>query len=170
MTSALIEKLKRSRKAARAEFTRALTTFNKEIRQEEPIIEEVQVTFQILGARSFELDTLNTKICEVMVELTAEKDHERIMEDEYEVAAEYTSKYLRAKIEVTKLNRASQPEQTPQIYRQITAGDNANFKRRFKLPKIELKKFSGDLKDWLQFWSQLFTKIKASLQKISFNI
>ncbi|KAF2891198.1 hypothetical protein ILUMI_14975, partial [Ignelater luminosus] len=155
MTSALIEKLQRSRKAARAAFTRALTAFNEEIRQEEPIIEEVQATFQILEARSFELDALNTKICEVMVELTAEKeDHERIMEDEYEVAAEYTSKYLRAKIEITKLNRASQPKQTPQIYQQITAGDNADSKRRFKLPKIELKKFGGDLKDWLQFWSQ----------------
>ncbi|KAF2895611.1 hypothetical protein ILUMI_10563, partial [Ignelater luminosus] len=132
MTSALIEKLKRSRKAARAAFTRALTAFNEEIRQEEPIIEEVQVTFQILEARSFELDALNTKICEVMVEFTAEKaDHERIMEDEYEVAAEYTSKYLSAKIKVTKLNRASQPKQTPQIYQQITAGDNADSKRRF---------------------------------------
>ncbi|KAF2886493.1 hypothetical protein ILUMI_19680 [Ignelater luminosus] len=90
-----------------------------------------------------------------MVELTAEKeDHERIMKDEYEAAAEYTSKYLRAKLEVTKLNRANQPEQTPQIYEQISAGDNADSKRRFKLPKIELKKFDGDLKDWLQFWSQ----------------
>ncbi|KAF2890001.1 hypothetical protein ILUMI_16172, partial [Ignelater luminosus] len=155
MTRALIEKLKRSRKAARVAFTRALTAFNEEIRQEEPIVEEVQVTFQILEARSFELDALNTKICEVMVELTAEKeDHERIMEDEYEVAAEYTTKYLRAKIEVTKLKRASQPEQTPQIYQQIRAGDNADSKRKFKLPKIELKKFGGDLKDWLQFWSQ----------------
>ncbi|KAF2889662.1 hypothetical protein ILUMI_16511 [Ignelater luminosus] len=141
--------------STRATFTRALTAFNEEIRQEEPIIGEVQVTFQILETRSFELDAINTKICEVMVELTAEKeDHERIIEDEYEVAAEYTSKYLRAKIEVTKLNRASQPEQTPQIYQQITAGDNADSKRRFKLPKIELKKFSEDLKDWLQFWSQ----------------
>ncbi|KAF2890648.1 hypothetical protein ILUMI_15524 [Ignelater luminosus] len=156
MTSALIEKLKRSRKAAGAAFTRALTAFNEEIRQEEPITEEVQLTFQILEARSFELDSLNSKICEVMVELTAEKeDQQRIMEDEYEVAAEYTSKYLRAKIEVTKLNRASQPEQTPQIYQQITVGDNADSKRRFKLPKIELKKFGGNLKDCLQFWSQL---------------
>ncbi|KAF2890626.1 hypothetical protein ILUMI_15547 [Ignelater luminosus] len=58
------------------------------------------------------------------------------------------------KRKVTKLNRASQPKQTPQIYQQITAGDNADSKRRFKLPKIEPKKFGGDLKDWLQFWSQ----------------
>ncbi|KAF2888536.1 hypothetical protein ILUMI_17637, partial [Ignelater luminosus] len=39
--------------------------------------------------------------------------------------------------------------QTPQIDQQIT-----DSKRRFKLPKIELKKFGGDLKGWLQFWSQ----------------
>jgi hypothetical protein len=31
-------------------------------------------------------------------------------------------------------------------------------KRNFKLPKIELKKFNGELKEWLGFWSQ-FQKI-----------
>ncbi|GBM65297.1 hypothetical protein AVEN_15377-1 [Araneus ventricosus] len=31
-------------------------------------------------------------------------------------------------------------------------------KRKFKLPKIELKKFDGDAKDYLIFWSQ-FRKI-----------
>ncbi|GBL86692.1 hypothetical protein AVEN_194919-1 [Araneus ventricosus] len=31
-------------------------------------------------------------------------------------------------------------------------------KRKFKLPKIELKKFTGDAKEYLSFWSQ-FRKI-----------
>ena len=33
-----------------------------------------------------------------------------------------------------------------------------NTKRKFKLPKLELTKFNGDIKDWLSFWSQ-FKKI-----------
>ncbi|GBN97511.1 hypothetical protein AVEN_150126-1 [Araneus ventricosus] len=39
-------------------------------------------------------------------------------------------------------------------------------KRKFKLPKIELKKFDGDAKDYLTFWS-LFRKIHedASIPK-----
>lgn len=155
MTNVLLDKLKRSRKAARSAFTKAFSVFNEEINQEEPIYEDVQVAFQIIELRSFELDALNTKICEAMVELTAEKeDHEKIMEDEYEVAAEYTSKYLRAKIKVIKLNKQqNQPEQRQQTFQHAPTTDNDS-KRRFKLPKIELKKFGGDLKDWLQFWSQ----------------
>ncbi|GFX96840.1 uncharacterized protein TNCV_1648751 [Trichonephila clavipes] len=27
-------------------------------------------------------------------------------------------------------------------------------KKKFKLPKLEFRQFSGDIKDWLQFWSQ----------------
>ncbi|XP_044740042.1 uncharacterized protein LOC123301370 [Chrysoperla carnea] len=155
MTNVLLDKLKRSRKAARSAFSKAFSVFNEEINQEEPIYEDVQVAFQILEVRSFELDASNTKICEAMVELTAEKeDHEKIMEDEYEGAAEYTSKYLRAKIEVIKLNkRQNQPEQRQQTFQHAPTTDNDS-KRRFKLPKIELKKFGGDLKDWLQFCSQ----------------
>ena len=28
-------------------------------------------------------------------------------------------------------------------------------KRKFKLPTLELKKFGGDVQDWLTFWGQL---------------
>lgn len=31
-------------------------------------------------------------------------------------------------------------------------------RRKFKLPKIEFKKFGGEIKDWLSFWGQ-FKKI-----------
>ncbi|GFX30961.1 uncharacterized protein TNCV_784451 [Trichonephila clavipes] len=30
-----------------------------------------------------------------------------------------------------------------------------NTKRKFHLPKLEFRKFSGNIKDWLPFWSQL---------------
>lgn len=34
-------------------------------------------------------------------------------------------------------------------------GNESLEKRNFKLPKIELKKFNGDIKDYLSFWSQI---------------
>ncbi|GBM18021.1 hypothetical protein AVEN_238410-1 [Araneus ventricosus] len=41
----------------------------------------------------------------------------------------------------------------------INSAENATIgKRRFKLPKLELRKFEGDVKEWLYFWNQ-FEKI-----------
>ncbi|GBM70894.1 hypothetical protein AVEN_28462-1 [Araneus ventricosus] len=41
----------------------------------------------------------------------------------------------------------------------INSAENATIaKRRVKLPKLELRKFDGDVKEWLYFWSQ-FEKI-----------
>ncbi|GFT06890.1 DUF1758 domain-containing protein [Trichonephila clavipes] len=44
---------------------------------------------------------------------------------------------------------------------QENAGPSEAEKRKFKLPKIELKKFNGDPKEFLAFWSQ-FKKIHDS--------
>lgn len=43
------------------------------------------------------------------------------------------------------------------------AGDNASNKKNYKYPKIELPKFSGEIKKWLQFWFQ-FRKIHEDMQ------
>jgi hypothetical protein len=40
----------------------------------------------------------------------------------------------------------------------MTCSSPTSCRRKLKLPKIELKKFEGDVKDWLSFWSQ-FSRI-----------
>ena len=78
------------------------------------------------------------------------------LDAEYDLTTEYSRKYLRAKIEVKKiLDKVSTPQKPLIVDNTGTAQSHEHdSKRRFKLPKIELKKFSGKLKDWLQFWSQ----------------
>lgn len=41
---------------------------------------------------------------------------------------------------------------------EVKSQDGMNKSKKHKLPKIELKKFGGDIKEWLAFWSQ-FEKI-----------
>lgn len=33
--------------------------------------------------------------------------------------------------------------------------DTSNIIRKFKLPKLEMKKFYGDVKNWMAFWGQV---------------
>ncbi|GBM08975.1 hypothetical protein AVEN_57503-1 [Araneus ventricosus] len=48
--------------------------------------------------------------------------------------------------------------QIEQLYLKDSSTKDFSEKRKLKLPKIELKKFDGDAKDYLTFWSQ-FRKI-----------
>ncbi|XP_011858502.1 PREDICTED: uncharacterized protein LOC105556050 [Vollenhovia emeryi] len=87
-----------------------------------------------------------------------EESTEQEMDQEVQHADEYRRKYQQAKVEVTRLEEETQqrnaaPPVQGREYRQNNLPYQEN-KGTFKLPKIELKKFSGDVREWLQFWSQ----------------
>lgn len=68
----------------------------------------------------------------------------------------YRQKMEMMRINVEKLN----PEPTfvsPESVNGTTTTEKTS-SRQFKLPRIELQKFTGDIKDWLRFWAQ-FQKI-----------
>ncbi|XP_035231804.1 uncharacterized protein LOC118203636 [Stegodyphus dumicola] len=69
------------------------------------------------------------------------EDGEKLFSDDFQEAENYRDKFL---------------EQCAQIDAEIQASSPSNNSesRKFKLPKIELKKFSGEAKDYLTFWSQ----------------
>ncbi|GFW01386.1 DUF1758 domain-containing protein [Trichonephila clavipes] len=78
-------------------------------------------------------------------ELLKEENGEQLFSKDFEEAETYRDRYLENcfKIE-NRLQENSAPSEAE--------------KRKFKLPKIELKKFNGDPKEFLPFWSQ-FKKI-----------
>lgn len=57
------------------------------------------------------------------------------------------------------------------MLKQYTADDNKSVvsetvsKRRFKLPKVELKKFNGEIKEWLCFQGQ-FKKVHENIAPV----
>ena len=74
------------------------------------------------------------------------------MDKEMQGADEYARKYKRLNLQVQRcLNAAIKKEDCDNSMLTVT-------KRKFKLPTLELKKFGGDVKDWLTFWGQ-FQKI-----------
>ncbi|XP_024892962.1 uncharacterized protein LOC112468145 [Temnothorax curvispinosus] len=101
------------------------------------------------------MEVLNQKMFELMA---VEDSSEQEMDQEVQHADEYRKKYQHAKVEVARIEEESQRRNTmPQMqvrdYRHSNLPFHENI-RTFKLPKIELKKFNGDVREWLQFWSQ----------------
>ncbi|GBM93825.1 hypothetical protein AVEN_162243-1 [Araneus ventricosus] len=78
---------------------------------------------------------------------------ERDICNEIESAESYEDKFIFWR---TKLERCiSRADNGIDTY---SVSESISNKRSFKLPKIELQKFDGSLKDWLSFWG-LFKKI-----------
>jgi len=70
------------------------------------------------------------------------------LDKEMQGAAEYAHKYKRLNLLVQRrLDTTIKMEDCDNSMLTVT-------KRKFKLPTIELKKFGGDVKDWLTFWEQ----------------
>ncbi|GBN38795.1 hypothetical protein AVEN_75280-1 [Araneus ventricosus] len=135
-----LEALKKSRKTDRAAFTKA---YNKVelITLEVVDISELEAELNVLKVKSDRLEITHASI----LELLPEKDFEA----EFEVVEDFRDRAIRIE---TKARRIITCQQN------VSTILNTTEKRRFKLPKLELRKFDGDVKEWLYFWSQ-FEKI-----------
>ena len=92
---------------------------------------------------------------------------------EYFECEEYRMKTEMAKRTIHDFNSKLQATSISSSSSEYNVNDGVTRRmRNFELPKIELKKFDGELKNWLQFWSQykkihddemtLFTKATSS--------
>ncbi|GFX30001.1 uncharacterized protein TNCV_2617121 [Trichonephila clavipes] len=81
--------------------------------------------------------------CQLLLseELLKEENGGQLFSEDFEEAETYRDRYLENCFKIE--NRL-----------QENAGPSEAKKRKFKLPKIELKKFKGDPKEFLAFWSQ----------------
>ena len=76
-------------------------------------------------------------------------DADAELDTEMAVAEEYQAKFIERKLWFESSQTSNECS--------ISCTSNQNT-RKFKLPKLEFRKFGGDIKDWLPFWNQ-FQKI-----------
>jgi hypothetical protein len=95
------------------------------------------------------------KVMELL--LAKEDTPQEAFEEETAAMEEYSDKARELLLRVDNVMPRDRPV-SPTLSEFGTAASSMEKRRRFKLPKIELKKFGGDLKEWLGFWSQ-FQKI-----------
>ncbi|XP_071643041.1 uncharacterized protein [Temnothorax longispinosus] len=150
---------KATRKSARRLFTRTANDIDDLLSAEEPDCGELQDSLtrleQLLEEiRSYDL-TVKQHILETVPIDEAALDTEQTGIDNYE------KRYLKTRRRVRNITNDGESSKTS-VNSVMDNRSNANLELRrmktYKLPKYEPRKFNGDVKEWLLFWSQ-FKKI-----------
>ena len=151
-----MEKLKKARSTHRTLFSKTLGVLTTELEKEVPNQTVAESTLAVLGNRIREIDAIDKDIFDAL--LDADKSDAEL-NTEMEGAEEYKQKYELVRVKVARLSMKKAPAPnlrtngTAPVTGNGEAGDADNSSRKFKLPKIEIKKFNGDTKEWLKFWS-----------------
>ncbi|GFV66024.1 uncharacterized protein TNCV_4086991 [Trichonephila clavipes] len=134
--------LKAQRKGLRTAFSNCLKKIESELAQELCNFETLSVLKIQFNDKFARMDSRQKAISETLL---LSDDGERLFAEDLEDAEIYREKFWEL---TTKIELKSQQCTVP--------SDKES--RKFKLPKIELKEFNGEAKEYLTFWSQ-FQKI-----------
>ena len=156
-----MEGLKKARRPLRSQITRKIQEINDELGRDNPDGTCLTVKVQMLTAAFEKLDVLDDQIIETMRSDGSTEEEE---DAELLTIEDYKERYLTIK---TKVDFALNPvrDAGPRSSRSNSPSassvgviNQARQNKSYKLPKIEIKKFDGELKNWLSFWAQ-FEKI-----------
>ncbi|GFW30863.1 DUF1758 domain-containing protein [Trichonephila clavipes] len=129
--------LKAQRKGLRTAFSNCLKKIESELAQELCNFKTLSVLKIQFNDKFARMDSCQKAISETLLS----DDGERLFAEDLEDAEIYREKFWEL---TTKIELKSQQCTVP--------SDKES--RKFKLPKIELKKFNGEAKEYLTFWSQ----------------
>lgn len=155
-----MDRLKKARKPMRAAITRTGNEVAAELVKETVNLIELRVRFDRLQKIQQEVAELDQQILDRMLDENSEEEYET----ERKSIEQYQDDISRIKI---KMNNALNPILPPTnnsadwydgVASSSSSSASGKKKRNFKLPKIEIKKFNGEVTEWLSFWSQ-FEKI-----------
>ena len=140
-----MDRLIKTRKPVRMSFTKTFNSLISVLESVNPSEEEIRLQHNKLERLGVELFDIDARILDELVDSSDEGAYET----EYKVIEEYKDKLdlVRHKIEVFLTSKTSARAHSVET-------DGHTGKKSLKLPKIELRKFSGEIKDWLGFWSQ----------------
>ncbi|GFY06831.1 putative RNA-directed DNA polymerase from transposon X-element [Trichonephila clavipes] len=139
-----IDILKAKRKSLRAAFSMCCNGISN--RTETLSKNEVNVLYKQLQDKFSRLETIQEEISDLLLTSHDLKD---TYQEDFSKAEEYRDKFC----QIFSRLEASQEQEIL-----VSEENNSVQKRKFKLPKLELRKFSGEPKDYFAFWSQ-FEKI-----------
>ncbi|UYV72544.1 hypothetical protein LAZ67_9003635 [Cordylochernes scorpioides] len=149
-----MEILKRHRNLLRKRLTRSLKTTEEFLSGTPPIpVEDIEYNREIIEETHSELLVIQGKIRDFM--LTSDVSEEELEQDDEE-ALQYTQRYKMIYKKCLALVEPRITASSPTTSEVSFASSSHH--RTVKLPKIELKKFTGEIKDWLGWWAQ-FNKI-----------
>ena len=152
-----MEKLKKKRTSLRIACTKALNSLNALLENVTSGTAEMTVAYGLVVDKHKELEENAASIMEELFSGEAEDEEIQREIDDHDV---YKSRFLLAKYKCDS-RMAARNVRASSASPANTASNSANLveaRKTYNLPKIELVKFSGNVREWLQFWS-LFKKI-----------
>ncbi|UYV72198.1 hypothetical protein LAZ67_9002154, partial [Cordylochernes scorpioides] len=137
--------LKKLRTPVRARFTKAFNELETEIKKKEVKKADVEKILCRLQTHHEKLLILNMRMEEALLRESASED---IFTAEYESVCEYEDNFSNI---MTDYEALADAEKVDVSTISGTAAMN------YRLPKLEFKKFGGEPREWITFWSQFST-------------
>ena len=150
-----LDSLKRSRRPLRAQLAKRINELEAELSRAKPDRTVIQVKLEMIQKNYEKVDSLDQDIMSLV------SQHEDAEQDaELLAISEYEEKYRTAKIKGDNFLEVKSSSALSSLDDASSAShiSGAVHMKTYKLPKIEIRKFDGDLREWLGFWSQ-FQKI-----------
>lgn len=151
-----VETLKKGRRPLRTQLVKRINELETELTRPDPDQTVIQVKLELIQKNFEKVDAFDQEIVSVVTLKGTEEEQDA----EIEAIADYEEKFRTAKVKADNFlasksvaGGASAIDGGSSI-----PGDVNTHKKTYKLPKIEIRKFDGDLGEWLGFWSQ-FQKI-----------
>lgn len=142
----------KAREVLRAIFNKLLDNLQELVQEESPKYDDIRISIELLENKLSEISIADERIFNDMVNSDAKVDE---ITTEVNEADEFRSKFIKMRNCVVRmLNVVDRPNTAPPA----NSAPAEKKTKTYKLPVIELQKFSGEVREWLQFWSQ-FKKI-----------
>ncbi|XP_035223176.1 uncharacterized protein LOC118195942 [Stegodyphus dumicola] len=144
------EAIKLEKKIHRAAFTKAFNVLEEILKKSDINSSELQSELNVFVSKAQRLEDTHVRY------LSTLSGNE--IEAEFDIIEDYRDKAVRIETKVKDILQNLQNVSTSNLILNESVNENVRTKRTFKLPKLELRKFDGEIKEWLFFWSQ-FEKI-----------
>ena len=147
---------KKHRKVLRGVFTRAANELEQLLSSVPLDVQRCLVVWDAVESKFEELKQVDSEIYEGLLEESTEE----VLAAEMDSSDSYRRRYI--ELRLNRENLMGGNDNVRNSVASVNCGLTSNSvimgRRKFKLPTIEFKKFDGNIRDWLSFWSQ-FKKI-----------
>ena len=156
-----LEKLKKKRRTYRATTTKTVNKIDDILKQEDVDVIRIQQLLSDIREKLGTLKELDDGILEIMFENNDDEACEKEAEEANEIREKVTYNIFLLE-EALKKNSSSTPQTKPNLQRssslesvssiESSTSSARGYHRKVKLPQLELKKFSGNIPEWQEFW------------------
>ncbi|UYV70147.1 hypothetical protein LAZ67_7001968, partial [Cordylochernes scorpioides] len=144
---ARMERDKKLRSVTRTRFTKVVNVLDSEISKTNVDLGVIRDKFSKLKYNDFKLKDLDQKMLDHMMVADAEED---TLNCEIEEAEHYSDTFITLERKVRELIDSDNKSDV----KSLGSSNGSLLPKSYKLPKIEIRKFDGELINWLPFWAQ----------------